>query len=83
MLRKPGGYRQPTDEQREASRLAKQEHQEWFRHIWNGPKGESIRHHPAPLPEELAYRRVRIFAFAADTRLQRPTDFPEPRFSGV
>jgi site-specific DNA-methyltransferase (adenine-specific) len=69
MLRKPGGYRQPTDEQREASRLTKQEHQEWFRQIWNGPKGESTRHHPAPFPEELAYRLVRMFSFAGDTVL--------------
>jgi DNA modification methylase len=83
MLRKPGGYRQPTDEQREASRFAKQEHHEWFRQIWNDPKGESTRHHPAPFPEELAYCLVRMFAFAGDTRLQCPADFPEPRISGV
>ena len=69
MLRKPGGYRQPTGEQREASRLAKQEHQEWFRQIWNGPRGESTRHHPAPFPEELAHRLVRMFSFAGDTVL--------------
>ena len=69
MLRKPGGYRQPTDEQREASRLTKQEHQEWFRQIWNGPRGESTRHHPAPFPEELAHRLVRMFSFTGDTVL--------------
>jgi len=69
MLRKPGGYRQPTGEQREASRLAKQEHQEWFRQIWNGPRGESTRRHPAPFPEELAHRLVRMFSFAGDTVL--------------
>ena len=69
MLRKPGGYRQPTGEQREASRLAKQEHREWFRQIWNGPRGESTRHHPAPFPEELAHRLVRMFSFTGDTVL--------------
>jgi site-specific DNA-methyltransferase (adenine-specific) len=69
MLRKPGGYRQPTDEQREASRLTKQEHQEWFRQIWNGPRGESTRHHPAPFPEEPAHRLVRMFSFTGDTVL--------------
>jgi site-specific DNA-methyltransferase (adenine-specific) len=67
MLRKPGGYRQPTGEQREASRLTKQEHQEWFRQIWNGLRGESTRHHPAPFPEELAHRLVRMFSFTGDT----------------
>jgi site-specific DNA-methyltransferase (adenine-specific) len=69
MLRKPGGYRQPTPEQREASRLSKEEHQAWFRQIWNGPNGESTRNHPAPFPEELAHRLVRMFSFAGDTVL--------------
>jgi DNA modification methylase len=69
MLRKPGGYRQPMAEQREASRLSKQEHHEWFRQVWNGPSGESTRSHPAPFPEELAHRLVRMFSFAGDTVL--------------
>ena len=70
MLRKRGGgYRQPSGEQRQASRLAKQEHQEWFRQVWNGPRGESTRHHPVPFPEELAHRLVRMFSFAGDTVL--------------
>ena len=69
MLRKPGGYRQPSGEQREASRLAKQDHQAWFRQVWNGPNGESTRNHPAPFPEELAHRLVRMFSFAGDTVL--------------
>ena len=69
MLRKPGGYRQPTDEQREASRLSKEEHQEWFQQVWNGLTGESTKHHPAPFPEELAYRLVRMFSFVGDTVL--------------
>jgi DNA modification methylase len=69
MLRKPGGYRQPTEEQRDASRLTKEEHQEWFQQIWNGLMGESTKNHPAPYPEELAYRLVRMFSFADDTVL--------------
>ena len=69
MLRKPGGYRQPTGEQREASRLSKQEHRAWFRQVWNGPNGESTKNHPAPFPEELARRLVRMFSFAGDTVL--------------
>ena len=69
MLRKPGGYRQPTEEQREASRLTKEEYQEWFQQVWNGLTGESTKHHPAPFPEELAYRLVRMFSFVGDTVL--------------
>ncbi|MHB8541937.1 MAG: DNA-methyltransferase [Candidatus Acidiferrales bacterium] len=66
MLRKPGGYRQPTEEQRGASRLTKEEHHDWFQQVWTIP-GESTRMHPAPYPEELAYRLVRMFSFAGDT----------------
>jgi len=69
MLRKPGGYRQPTDEQREASKLTKEEYQEWFRQVWNGLMGESTKYHPAPYPEELAHRLVRMFSFFGDTVL--------------
>lgn len=68
MLRKSGGYRQPRDEQREASRLTKAEYQEWFQQVWN-INGESTREHPAPYPEQLAYRLVRMFSFAGDTVL--------------
>lgn len=68
MLRKPGGYRQPTEEQRDASRLTKEEHHDWFQQVWTLP-GESTREHPAPYPEELAYRLVRMFSFAGDTVL--------------
>ncbi|MGH9327196.1 MAG: DNA-methyltransferase, partial [Terriglobia bacterium] len=69
MLRKPGGYRQPTEQQRDASRLTKKEHQEWFQQVWNGLTGESTRDHPAPYPEELAYRLIRMFSFVGDTVL--------------
>ena len=69
MLRKPGGYRQPTDEQREASKLTKEEYQQWFQQVWNGLTGESTKYHPAPFPEELAHRLVRMFSFVGDTVL--------------
>jgi DNA modification methylase len=68
MLRKSGGYRQPTEEQRDASRLTKQEHHDWFQQVWTIP-GESTRSHPAPFPEALAYRLVRMFSFTGDTVL--------------
>jgi site-specific DNA-methyltransferase (adenine-specific) len=68
MLRKPGGYRKPTESQRRASKLTKEELQEWFRQIWTLP-GASTREHPAPFPVDLAYRLVRMFSFAGDTVL--------------
>lgn len=68
MLRKPGGYRQPTIPQRDSSRLSKEEYQEWFQQIWTVP-GESTREHPAPFPEKVAYRLMRMFSFTGDTVL--------------
>jgi len=68
MLRKSGGYRQPTEAQRNASRLTKEEHHDWFQQIWTMP-GESTRQHPAPYPAEVAYRLVRMFSFTGDTIL--------------
>lgn len=69
MLRKPGGYRKPTDAQRAESRLSKEEHQRWFRTCWTDIPGASTAKHPAPFPEELAYRLVRMFSFVGDTVL--------------
>jgi DNA modification methylase len=67
MLRKPGGYRKPTEEQRRRSKLTKAEHSAWFRSVWTDVPGTSTRHHPAPYPIDLAYRLVRMFSFADDT----------------
>jgi site-specific DNA-methyltransferase (adenine-specific) len=69
MLRKPGGYRKPTEEQRSLSRLSKEEHGRWFRSAWTDVPGASTREHPAPFPLELAYRLVRMFSFVGDTVL--------------
>lgn len=68
MQRKPGGYRKPTEAQRNLSRLTKQEYNEWFQQFWT-LTGASTREHPAPYPHELAYRLVRMFSFAGDTVL--------------
>lgn len=68
MQRKPGGYRKPSNAQRDASRISKDEFDSWFQQIWNIP-GESTRYHPAPFPLELANRLVRMFSFVEDTVL--------------
>ncbi len=68
MLRKPGGYRKPSEAQRVGSKLTKAEHQTWFQQVWT-LGGASTREHPAPFPEELAYRLVRMFSFVGDTVL--------------
>jgi site-specific DNA-methyltransferase (adenine-specific) len=69
MLRKPGGYRKPTEEQRALSRLSKENHAAWFRSFWTDIPGASTREHPAPFPVELASRLIQMFSFAGDTVL--------------
>lgn len=68
MQRKPGGYRQPTEQQRRLSMIPKNDFNEWFRQIWT-LTGASTREHPAPYPLELASRLVRMFSFHGDTVL--------------
>lgn len=68
MQRKPGGYRKPTQTQRDASKIEKGQFDQWFQQIWTVP-GASTRHHPAPFPLELATRLVRMFSFTEDTVL--------------
>lgn len=67
MFRKPGGYRRPTQEQRDLSLIEKADYQRWFRQIWNDVPGESQRGHPAPFPAELARRLIGMFSFVGDT----------------
>jgi len=69
MLRKPGKYRSPSEDQRASSRLTKAEQSAWFRPIWSDLTGASTKAHPAPFPVELAFRLVRMFSFTGDTVL--------------
>ncbi len=69
MLRKPGGYRKPSDEQRERSKIDKEDYAQWFRSFWTDVPGASTRDHPAPFPLTLAARLVRMFSFWGDTVL--------------
>ena len=67
MLRKPGGYRSPSRAARLLSLISAQDHDRWFRQIWQDVGGASTRDHPAPYPIELASRLIRMFSFAGDT----------------
>ena len=69
MQRKPGGYRQPTLPTRILSIISSENHKLWFQQIWSGVTGASTRGHPAPYPEELATRLIRMFSFVGDTVL--------------
>ena len=67
MLRKPGGYRSPSRAARLLSLIAAEDHDRWFRQIWQDVPGASTRDHPAPYPPDLAARLIRMFSFVGDT----------------
>ncbi len=68
MLRKKGGYRNPTHNQRKLSIISEKDFNQWYKQIWNF-NGASTKHHPAPYPEELSDRIIRMFSFIGDTVL--------------
>lgn len=69
MERKHGGYRKPSVATRTLSIISEENHKQWFQSIWSGVTGASTRNHPAPYPEELAERLIRMFSFVGDTVL--------------
>jgi len=69
MQRKPGGYRKPSLAMRVLSIISDQNHKKWFQPIWSDVTGAPTKHHPAPYPEELAERLIRMFSFVGDTVL--------------
>jgi modification methylase len=69
-LRKGGEYRSPSTTQKALSMLSREEMKLWLRSAWFDIKGESTRRgHPAPYPQSLAERLIKLFSFAGDTIL--------------
>ena len=62
MLRKPGGYRQPTEQQRESSRLSKEDYSEWFQQIWTTVPLRKVE----GLGSALCYRTSRPASFLVE-----------------
>jgi modification methylase len=67
LMRKPGGYRSPTEEQERLSRISTEEYVKLFAPFWTDITGQSRTTHPAPYPVEVPRRLVRMFSFAGDT----------------
>jgi site-specific DNA-methyltransferase (adenine-specific) len=67
LLRKPGGYRKPTLEMEENSRIAKADYFRWFAPMWADVTGASTRDHPAPYPLEIPRRLISMYSFVGDT----------------
>ncbi|WP_419932291.1 DNA methyltransferase [Candidatus Poriferisodalis sp.] len=67
MQRKPSRYRSVPLENSVLSVIPRDIHSRCFREIWDGPPGASTSEAPAPFPEELSDRLVRMFSFVGDT----------------
>jgi DNA modification methylase len=67
LFRKPGKYRSPSVEKKILSAIEADEHQKFFRQIWDDITGEQQHEHPAPYPVKLARRLIRMFSFVDDT----------------
>ena len=66
-LRKPGGYRKPTPDQEERSRIETDDYVRFFSPIWSDVSGQLRSGHPAPYPVEIPRRLIRMFSFVDDT----------------
>lgn len=67
LLRKPGGYRSPTEEQQRHSFIPTDDYAKWFKPVWADVRGQFRTNHPAPYPVEIPRRLIRMFSFTGDT----------------
>ena len=68
LLRKQGDWPHPTPEQKEKSRLTKQQRSEWFRGVWNVPPARQ-KDHGAMFPLEIPRRLILMYSFHGETVL--------------
>lgn len=66
-LRKPGGYRKPTEDQERLSRIETEDYMRYFAPVWTDVTGQQRKGHPAPYPLEIPRRLIRMFSFVGDT----------------
>ena len=66
-LRKPGGYRKPSEEQEQRSRIETDDYVRYFAPVWTDVSGQLRNGHPAPYPMEIPRRLIKMFSFVGDT----------------
>ena len=67
LMRKPGGYRSPTEEQQRLSFIPTEEYMKLFAPFWIDITEQFRTSHPAPYPVEVPRRLIRMFSFVGDT----------------
>jgi DNA modification methylase len=65
-LRKPGGYRKPTAQMEQRSKIDSEDYKRYFAPVWSDVSGQVRKRHPAPYPLEIPRRLIRMFSFAGD-----------------
>jgi len=68
LLRKRGQWRRPSVEQKEKSRLTREQRSAWFRGIWRIPPQRQDSH-VAMFPVELPRRLIKMYSFCGETVL--------------
>lgn len=68
ILKKPGDWPKPNEEQKMLSRLSKEERSSWFRGIWE-IQPERQNDHIAMFPLEIPYRLIKMYSFHGETVL--------------
>ncbi len=68
LFRKRGQWPRPTDEQKERSRLTKQQRSEWFRGVWAIQPARQDEH-AAMFPVEIPRRLIKMYSFWGETVL--------------
>jgi len=68
VLKKPGEWQKPSKEQKELSKLTKEERISWFRGIWE-IHPERQEEHIAMFPLEIPYRIIKMYSFHGETVL--------------
>lgn len=64
LFKKPGPNFSATPEQREASRISKENWKKWVRPIWDDvPGARADAGHPAPWPVEIPFRLISMFSY--------------------
>jgi len=70
LFKKHGKSKRPSEENKERSRLANRQRNDWFKGIWQDIPGASQRKgHPAVFPIQIPYRLIRMFSFCGEVVL--------------
>jgi len=69
IFKKEGKAPKPSKENKELSRLTKEERSKWFRGVWGDVTPTRQKDHPAMFPLELPKRLIKMYSFVGETVL--------------